>query len=171
MYLNSTTISQANHVNYLGIHMEKRLTWQSHIWTKRKQLGLKLRSMYWLLCNISRTSLENMLLIYKVMLKPIWTYGIQLWVTAAISNIIIQQRFQSKILRIFTKAPYFISNSRIQQDLGIPAVQHEIKLFSTKYMARLQDHPNVLAANLACLNENRSLHSCLLICHPDFYKF
>ena len=102
--------------------------------------------------------LDNMLLIYKAMLKPVWTYGIQLWGTAATSNIIILQRFQSKILRIITKAPYFSSNSRIRQDLGMPTVQDEIKLCSTKYMARLQNHPNDLAANLACLNENRRLH-------------
>ena len=30
MYLNTTPIPQANEVKYLGIHMEKRLTWQSH---------------------------------------------------------------------------------------------------------------------------------------------
>ena len=160
VYLNSTPIPQANEVKYLGIHMEKRLTWHSHIWTKRKQLGLKLRSMYWLLCNTSKLSLENKLLIYKVMLKPVWTYGIQLWGTAAISNIIILQRFQSKILRIITNAPYYISNSRIHQDLGIPTVLDEIKAYSSKYIARLQQHPNVLAANLISLNENRRLHRC-----------
>ena len=71
IYLNGTTIPQANEVKCLRIHMEKRLTWQSHIWEKNK-----LRSMYWLLCNTSKLSLDNKLSIYKVMLKPIWTFNI-----------------------------------------------------------------------------------------------
>jgi hypothetical protein len=31
--------------------------------------------------------------VYKATLKPIWTYGIQLWVTASISNIEILERW------------------------------------------------------------------------------
>ena len=129
IYWNGIAILQANGVKYLGIHMKKRLTRQSHIWTKRKQLGLKLRSMYWLLCNTSKLLLDNKLLIYKVMLKPTWTYSIQLWVAAAISNIAIIQRFQSKTLGIITNILF--SSSRIRQDLDIPIVKDEIKLYCT----------------------------------------
>ena len=57
IYLNGTAIPQASQVKYLGIHMNKRPTWHSHIWTTWKQLGLKLRSMYWLLCSTSKLSL------------------------------------------------------------------------------------------------------------------
>jgi hypothetical protein len=38
--------------------------------------------IYWLLGRRSRLSLSNKLLLYKSILKPIWTYGIQLWGTA-----------------------------------------------------------------------------------------
>jgi hypothetical protein len=43
--------------------------------------------MYWLLGRQSHLSTSNKLLLYKTILKPIWTYGIQLWGTASISNI------------------------------------------------------------------------------------
>jgi len=36
--------------------------------------------------NKSQMSIENKLLLYKAILKPIWTYGVQLWGTAANSN-------------------------------------------------------------------------------------
>jgi hypothetical protein len=48
---------------------------------KRKQFGISLTKMYWLLGRKSKLSLSNKLLIYKAILKPIWTYGIQLWGT------------------------------------------------------------------------------------------
>jgi hypothetical protein len=36
---------------------------------------------------VVKLDLNNKLLIYKVAIKPIWTYGIQLWGTAPTSNI------------------------------------------------------------------------------------
>jgi len=32
---------------YLGLHLERRLNWKKHIFTRRKQLGLQLGKMYW----------------------------------------------------------------------------------------------------------------------------
>jgi hypothetical protein len=46
----------------------------------------------------SKLSTSNKLLIYKTILKPIWTYGIQLWGTVSTSNTEILERFQSKAL-------------------------------------------------------------------------
>jgi hypothetical protein len=51
--------------------------------------------MYWLLGRKSKLSTNNKLLGYKAILKPIWTYGIQLWGTTSNSNIEILERFQS----------------------------------------------------------------------------
>jgi len=39
--------------------------------------------MYWLLDSKSQLSIENKLLLYKAIVKPIWTCGVQLWGTAA----------------------------------------------------------------------------------------
>jgi hypothetical protein len=41
---------------------------------------------------------SKLLLIYKTILKPIWTYDIKLWGTASTSNIEIVELFQSKVL-------------------------------------------------------------------------
>jgi hypothetical protein len=103
--MNNEQIPSADHVKYLGLHLDSKLTWRHHIFTKRKQLDLALTKMYWLLGRRSRLSLSNKLLLYKSILKPIWTYGIQLWSTASTSNIEILERFQSKTLRILVDAP------------------------------------------------------------------
>ncbi|GBP22827.1 RNA-directed DNA polymerase from mobile element jockey [Eumeta japonica] len=91
----------------LGMHLDRRLTWRKHIWTKRKQLDTQLRSMYWLMGRKSNLSHESKIAIYKTILKPIWTYGIQLWGTASNSNIEILERFQSKTLRTMLDIPYY----------------------------------------------------------------
>jgi len=74
--LNGQHMPQTETAKYLSIHLDCRLTWQKHIFTKRKQLGLQLRRMYWIIGRKSKLSLENKLLIYKTILKSMWTYGI-----------------------------------------------------------------------------------------------
>lgn len=146
--LNGQILPQVTNIKYLGIHLDSRMTFRTHIWTKRKQLGLKLSKYYWLIGRRSQLSLSNKLLIYKTVLKPVWTYGIQLWGTASNSNIEIIQRFQSKCLRAITCAPWFVPNEIIHRDLNIPTVKEEIQSFSAKYKGRLSSHPNKLAKNL-----------------------
>jgi hypothetical protein len=67
--------------------------------------------MYWLLGRQSKLTTSNKLLAYKAVLKPIWTYGLQLWGTASASNIEILERFQSKALRMITEAPWYVTNA------------------------------------------------------------
>jgi hypothetical protein len=81
--------------------------------------------MYWLLGRRSRLSLSNKLLLYKSFLKPIWTYGIQLWGTASTSNIEILERFQSKALSLIADAPWYVPNHRIRCDLHISHAFHQ----------------------------------------------
>ena len=54
----------------------------------------------------SHLSVENKLRVYKVAIKPIWSYGIELWGCASKSNVVIMQRSQSKILRAITNSPW-----------------------------------------------------------------
>ncbi|CAH2100509.1 unnamed protein product [Euphydryas editha] len=146
--LNGVQIPQANEARYLGLYLDRRLTWKKHIFTKRKALGIQLRKMYWMLGKKSQLSMSNKLLLYKCILKPIWTYGIQLWGTAANSNLEILQRFQSKMLRIITDAPWFVTNQQLHHDLEIRTVQEEIKHSIKSYRNRLENHPNILTVHL-----------------------
>jgi hypothetical protein len=123
--LNNKKLPQADEVKYLGIHLDQRLTWQKHIITKRKHLDLKLQNLYWIIGHTSPQSLDNKLLVYKAILKPVWTYGIQLWGTATTSNLEILERFQSKVLRTITDAPWYVPNTVIQHDLQVTTVKQE----------------------------------------------
>jgi hypothetical protein len=142
-------LPQAEDVKYLGIHLDKCLTWHKHIFTKRKHLGIWLMKLYWLLGRRSKLNLSNKLLIYKVVIKPIWTYGILQWGTTSTSNIEILESFQSKALRLITDAPWYVPNAILRRDLQVPCVKEEIRRFSVQHYAGFCTHPNLLATQLS----------------------
>jgi hypothetical protein len=150
-------LPSSDHVKYFGLHLDRKLTWHHHIFTKQKQLGPTLTKMYWLLGRSSRLSLPNKLLLYKTLLKPIWTYGIQLWGTASTSNIEKLERFQSKALRIIVDAPWYVPNNHIRRDLQLISVKEEIRRYSSQYIARLSTHSNDQILTLMELPGNRRL--------------
>jgi hypothetical protein len=98
--------------------------------------------MYWLLRQKSKLFTSKKLLIYKTILKPIWTYGIQLWGTAFTSNIEILECFQSKAFCMIVGAPWYVPNMVIQSDFQIPTVKEEICYYSSQNSACLSEHPN-----------------------------
>jgi hypothetical protein len=106
--------------------------------------------MYWLLGRKSKLSLANLLL-YKCLLKPVWTYGIQLWGCTKPSHTQIIQRLQSKILRSITGAPWYVSNFTLHNDLHILFVAKETSRLSHLYHHRLASHHNALVIELATL--------------------
>ncbi|PNF43030.1 hypothetical protein B7P43_G08777, partial [Cryptotermes secundus] len=87
-------------VTYLGLHLDGKLTWKTHIKAKRRQLDLKIKNMYWLLNCKSKLSLENKLIIYKCIIKPIWTFGIEVWGCSKPSNTKILQNIEIYFLHV-----------------------------------------------------------------------
>jgi hypothetical protein len=98
-----------------------------------------------------------MLHLYKSILKPIWTYGIQLWGTASTSNIEILERFQSNALRIIVNAPWYVPNNHIRRDLQMSSVKEEICRSSNQYCTRHTTHRNYQILALIEIPGNRRL--------------
>jgi hypothetical protein len=144
VHMNNVQLPCVDQVKYLGLHLDRKLTWHHHIFTKRKQIGLSLTKMYWLLGAVRGYPLPNKLLLYKSILKPICNYGIQLWGTSSTSKVEILERFQSKALRIIVDAPWYVPNNHIRRDLQMTSVKEEICRYSSRNR-RLRRHvPNDL---------------------------
>jgi hypothetical protein len=106
--LNGNQIPHGETAKYLAIYLDRRLKWRIHIFDERKQLGLKFQQIYWIQGRKSELGIENKLLIYKTILKPIWTCGRPLWGTASNSNIYILQIYQNKVLGATVNSPWYI---------------------------------------------------------------
>lgn len=154
--LGGERLPKQNCVKYLGMHLDRRMTWSNHIKAKKTEANIQLNNLIWLIGQQSPLSMNNKLLVYNSVIKPIWSYGIELWGAASNSNLEILQRFQNKCLRIITKAPWFTKTEELHDYLQVPTIRCEVERFSTKYQKRLQIHSNKLARNL--LQPNQFVH-------------
>jgi uncharacterized protein YeeX (DUF496 family) len=118
---------------------------------KRDELNMKIRKMYWLLGRNSELSVHNKLTLYKQVIRPVWSYGIQLWGYASESNIQVIQHYQNKVLKCIVNAPWYIQNSD-HRDLGIETVTDIIAKFAKSHEKRFQDHINIEASRLLNVN-------------------
>ena len=104
--------------------------------------------MYWLIGRNSKLDLKSKKLIYRSILKPIWTYGIQLWGYTKESNKLIIQRCQNKCLQMITDAYRYVTNDELHDDLAIKRVDEVIQDYAAKHERELLRHTNVEAIQL-----------------------
>lgn len=142
LYINNMKIPHANTAKYLGMTLDTKIKWKEHIKKKTQEMKLKFRQLYWLLGSNSEVSLSNKLLVYNQIIKPIWTYGIQLWGCSKKTNLQMIQKTQNKILRTIVNAPWFIRNDDLHRDLKINTVVEETKHHAQKHATKLQLHTN-----------------------------
>lgn len=149
MTLNGTTLKAANTAKYLGMTLDTKLQWKPHIKMKQQELQIKFRSLYWLLGRNSELSLSNKIVLYKSVLRPIWTYGVQLWGCAKKSNIDIIQRSQNSIIRKIIDAPWYARNGDLHREFRVETVNEIISKYSTSHQHRIQLHVNEEVTRLA----------------------
>jgi len=166
-HLSASKSSQYSHtrqkkeVKYLGLHLDEKLTCKTHIKAKRCQLELKLKNMSWLINTRSQLSLDSKLTLYKTILRPIWTYGIDLWGCSKPSNTKILQTFQSKMLRMFSSAPWYVSNQTLHSNFEILYVTKVIRINTNKYKNRSTVHSNQLIRTLFNPSVDRQLKTIM----------
>jgi hypothetical protein len=101
--------------------------------------------------------LQSLTCFYKTVLRPVWTYGIELWGCTAASNIDIIQLYQSKMLRSITNAPWYVTNQALHQDLRIPFVRTIYRERIASHHTTLSTHQNPLMKLLLNQQNNRRL--------------
>lgn len=148
VFMYGSAIPFSHKVRYLGLHIDRRLTWNTHIDTKRKTLEIRRKQLYSLLGKHSKLPLHLKLLVYKTVIRPIWMYGSQIFCSAKPSVVAKLQRFQSKFLRLISNAPWFVSNQTLHKDLHMPFIHDTFRHLYTRFKEKLPDNINPLIRNL-----------------------
>jgi hypothetical protein len=120
-------IEWVDDTRYLGVTLNKRLTWSKPIDQVRKKAARRLGTLGPLLNRRSGLSIRNGVLLYKQLILPMMDNACPVWRSATRSHIKKLQVLQSKCLRIATNAPWYTGNGQIHDDLGVPYFSDHIR--------------------------------------------
>ncbi|GFV27857.1 RNA-directed DNA polymerase from mobile element jockey [Trichonephila clavipes] len=110
------SIPWVRQVEYLGVTLDSKLTFNSHL---RKITCKFKRTLYTLLPLLNRSSilsLKSKRLIYLQYLQPTLTYACQIWGCAAQHNLNKLQILQNRTLRLILNYPRFIARRYLHRD-------------------------------------------------------
>ncbi|GFU03274.1 putative RNA-directed DNA polymerase from transposon X-element [Trichonephila clavipes] len=90
----------------------------------------------------SPLSLENKVILYKQVLRPIITYASPVWGAAAATHMKKIQVIQNKILRLITNAPWYVRNDVIHYDLHMEPISSYITKLARNVFRSIENHDN-----------------------------
>lgn len=134
----STDIEWADSVTYLGLLLDKRLTLRSHIQHVLKKAQNTVRILYSLLSRRSKLNTKSKLLLYKVGIRPVFTYASPILNQVAKSHKKKLQVCQNKILKMIFNLPWDTRTSELHELAEIPMVTEFIEQLTESFEQRLQ---------------------------------
>jgi len=146
--LHGEPIEWVNTTRYLGVTLDKGLTWSPHIDQVRKKTAQRMGMLGPLLNRKSDHSIRNGVLLYKQLICPMMDYACPAWRSAARSHVRRLQVLQSKCLCLATGAPWYVSNKQIHEDLGVPLFADHIRALTASFDSKLADVGNPLVRQL-----------------------
>ena len=122
---------------YLGLTLDKGLTWSLHNDQVRKKTVQRMGMLDPLMNRKSDFSVRNGVLLYKQLIRPLMDYACPAWRSVARSHVRRLQALQSKCLRLATGAPWYVSNRQIHEDLVVPLVPDYIRALTASFVPKL----------------------------------
>jgi hypothetical protein len=133
---------------YLGVTLDRRLTWSPHIDHISRITAQRMGLLGPLLNRRSELSIRNGVLLYKQLIRPLMDYACPVWRSAAHTHVRRLQVLQSKCLCLVTGAPCYLSNRQIHEDLGVPLFADHVRALTASFDSRLPDVGNPLVQQL-----------------------
>jgi hypothetical protein len=133
---------------YRGVALDKRLTWLPHIDQVRKKIAQRMRMLGPLLNRKSDLSVRKEVLLYKQLICPKMDYACPASRSAACTHIWRLQVLKSRCLHLATGAPWYVSNRKIHEDLGVPLFADHIRALTASIDSKLADVGNPLVRQL-----------------------
>lgn len=96
---NGSFVEWSNNIKYLGVILDKKLTFGPHIQYTRDKAQKAFISLYPLISRNSKLSHRNKNILFKSIIRPVLTYSAPLWQHAAKSHLKKLQVIQNKTLK------------------------------------------------------------------------
>lgn len=146
--LDGDQIEWKDTVRYLGVHIDKRMTFGPHVLQVLKKTHSLIKTLYPLIGRGSRLLERNKLLLFKQIFRPTITYAAPLLNEIAMTHQRKLQIAQSKILKIILGVPMRTPTDEIHDITGIERLNVFTARLHEAFIRRIPHVNNLLVAQL-----------------------
>ncbi|GFT93191.1 RNA-directed DNA polymerase from mobile element jockey [Trichonephila clavipes] len=167
--LQNQRIPWSQHTKYLGVIIDKNLTFRQHITYIRDKFKDTTRKLYSLICRKSKLSRHNKLLIYTLILKPLLTYASPVWGHAAKTNINLLETSQNVIIRQICNAHWYMRNKDLRTACNVPTLRKTFRKLAINFFKNIDDSDNASINNITPYFSHFSVKRPReILVNPDF---
>ena len=145
LQLGSQLIEWKPSVKYLGVKLDTKLKWTSHIKDIKAKGAAAMSTLYPIFNRHSFLSPSNKLLLYKTMIRPILTYAAPVWSNTCVTNYKQLQVIQNKCLKISFNTPLYTNLSKLHNSIELNDIKTFCRSLTHRFYSKLKDtHTNPL---------------------------
>lgn len=146
--LSNKEIDWKNELKYLGLILDKKLTFQKHTEYSNERSQKYIKILYPLINRKSDLSIQNKMLIFKCIFRPMLLYAGEVWGDCAVTHTKSIQVSQNKLIKLIFKLPYFYSTERLHTISNTNTIDNSLTLMKHKFIQKCQHSENTLIQSL-----------------------
>lgn len=152
--INNIPIDTTNEITYLGMKLDRKLTFKNHIEKVRNSAQLATKTIYPFINKNCKLPSKMKIQLYNTYVRPILTHNAPIWSSAADTYMKRIQTIENKAMRIIlNKKAIDIKNKELIRQTQITPVLHRIKKQWEKFFTTTI-HKNPLTTNIADITPN-----------------
>lgn len=142
--IGATNVIFSDEIKYLGITIDKRLTFTPHINNTISKVDKVIRLLYPFIARKSLIDVKLKVHIFKTYLRPIMTYAIPILTVTKISKFALLSSKQNKILRMMLDIPWdsFTTTDKLHRLAGIDSLINYLDMLVVTYNRKCSDSDN-----------------------------
>lgn len=150
LLLNGQEVPWDNTLKYLGLYLDKKLTFKCHIECAINKTEKIIRILYPLINRKSQMNIRNKLIIYKAILRPVLTYACPIFANCASTHLRQMQIFQNRCLKIISNLPKWHNTDDLHYQTNVNMIVDFINTRRMKFNNSLMliNNPLISASSL-----------------------
>jgi hypothetical protein len=152
------TIATTPTVKYLGLTLDTRLNFHTHINNTLTKANATLRQIYPLMARNNKMTIDNKKRLYKTIIRPIITYASPAWCHIPKTTMIKPQRFQNKCLRLATNMGRYTKITDLHETAQIETLKEHIDRLSNNFYHNRTQH-NTLTKDMTKLRKHNTTNT------------
>lgn len=134
--LSQVDINWENNVKYLGVLLDKKLTFSDHVQFIIKKTNILIKVLYPFINRNSRLSLENKMYLFRSIFQSTIFYGAPVWADIAKTHICKIQVLQNKILKRIFNLPWHYPTAELHYIARVELASDRLTKLHTNFVTR-----------------------------------